>query len=127
MSITEDFFETINNYRVFISELTLAEIENTPDATLGDKMRERVREFEIVELGEDVELLAQAYVENGAIGSAYAEDAYHIAAAVANGILTLLSWNFRHIVRRKTRDVVNMVNTLRGRDHIEILAPGELL
>ncbi len=31
------------------------------------------------------------------------------------------------VVRRKTRDVVNMVNTLEGYPHIEIAAPGELL
>jgi len=39
----------------------------------------------------------------------------------------VVSWSFRHIVRRKTRDVVNMVNTMHGYAHIEIVGPGELL
>jgi hypothetical protein len=42
----------------------------------------------------------------------YAEDAYHIAIADIHEMDFLLSWNFKHIVRRKTRDIVKMVNTL---------------
>jgi len=39
----------------------------------------------------------------------------------------LLSWNFKHIVRRKTRDIVRMVNTLNNFRQIEIMALAELL
>jgi len=46
---------------------------------------------------------------------------------VLSGMDYLLSWNFRHIVRRKTKDVVRMVNTLNGVSQIEIMTPAELL
>jgi len=39
----------------------------------------------------------------------------------------LLSWNFKHIVRRKTRDIVRMVNSLNNLKSIEIMTPAELL
>ena len=51
----------------------------------------------------------------------------HIPVATLNGMDFLLSWNFRHIVRRRTRDVVDMVNTLRGMRHVTIATPAELL
>lgn len=42
----------------------------------------------------------------------YPEDAYHVAVAVINEVGYLLSWNFKHIVRRKKREIVRMVNPL---------------
>ena len=39
----------------------------------------------------------------------------------------VLSWNFRHIVRRKTRNVVDLVNVERNLRKVEIMTPAELL
>jgi hypothetical protein len=37
------------------------------------------------------------------------------------------SWNFKHIVRRKTKDIVRMVNTLNNLRQIKTITPAELL
>ena len=71
--------------------------------------------------------LSNKYIEAGAISANYSEDSYHIAIAVINDIDILLSWNFRHMVQRKTKDIVNMINTLNRLNHIEIITPAELL
>ena len=86
-----------------------------------------IKGFSILEVNESVEELAKEYVRYGAVPESYPEDAFHIAVAVLNEMDYLLSWNFRHIVRRRTKDVVRMVNTLRKLKQIEIIAPGELL
>jgi len=39
----------------------------------------------------------------------------------------LLSWNFRHLVRRKTKDIIRMANSLNQFRQIEIMTPGEML
>lgn len=65
------------------------------------------------------------YVQYGAVPSGYSEDASHIAITVVNEIDYLLSWNFRHIVRRRTKDIVRMVNTLNSLKQIEIMTPAE--
>jgi len=39
----------------------------------------------------------------------------------------ILSWNFKHIVRQKTRAIVKMVNTLKNYRNVEIITPAELL
>ncbi len=90
-------------------------------------MQEVADRFETVAVEADVDQLASRYIEAGAVGDGYPADAYHIAIAVVCGANMVVSWNFRHIVRRKTRDVVNMVNTIEGYPHVEIVAPGELL
>jgi len=66
-------------------------------------------------------------MRHGAVPASYPEDAYHIAVAVVSNLDFLLSWNFRHLVRRKTRDIVRMVNTLNGLRQIEIMTPAEIL
>jgi hypothetical protein len=39
----------------------------------------------------------------------------------------ILSWDFKHIVRVKTKDVVRMVNTLEELRQVSIITPTELL
>ena len=126
-ALTEEFYSKIAIYTTYISELTIAEIERTPDQFLRDKMRQVIKKLSILEVNEAVEELAAEYTKYGAVPESYFEDAYHISVAVLNEMDYLLSWNFRHIVREKTRDIVRMVNTLRNLKHVEIITPGELL
>ena len=53
-------------------------------------------------------------------------DALHVAIAVATRQDILVSWNFRHLVNRRRRALVNEVNILTGYPSIEILAPPEV-
>jgi predicted nucleic acid-binding protein len=126
-SLTEAFFKEIGNFEPFISEITVAEIERTPDMELQSKMKDAVSRFSVFSLTDDVEWIASEYIRYGTVPEGYSEDAYHIAIAVINEVDYLLSWNFKHIVRRKTRDIVRMVNTLNNLRQIEIMTPAELL
>ncbi|PXF59062.1 MAG: hypothetical protein C4B59_12305 [Candidatus Methanogaster sp.] len=126
-SLTESFFEQIESFDPFISEITVAEIERTPDPTLRSNMKEVALQLTMLPLTDDVKRLADEYVRYGAVPESHLEDAYHIAVAVINEMDCILSWNFRHIVRLKTRDIVKMVNTVNAFRHIEITTPAELL
>jgi len=126
-SLTEAFFAEIGNFETFISEITVAEIERTPDMELRSKMKDAVSRFSVLSLTDDVEWIASEYIRHGTVPEGYSEDAYHIAIAVINEVDYLLSWNFKHIVRRKTREIVRMVNTLNNLRQIEIMTPAELL
>jgi len=126
-SLTEAFFKQMKNFEILISEITVAEIDRIPDGELRSKMKEAVAGFSVLPLRDDVEGMASEYIRHGAVPAGYREDAYHIAIAVINEMSCLLSWNFRHIVRRKTREIVRMVNTLNNLSQIEIVTPAELL
>ena len=126
-SLTGSFFNEIESFDPFISEITTAEIERTPDMMLLSKMKEVALQLPALPLTDDIEWLANEYVRYGAVPESYLEDAYHIAVAVINEMDCILSWNFRHIVRRKTRDIVKMVNTIDTFRQIEIITPAELL
>jgi len=126
-SLTEDFFKEKESFEILISEITLAEIERTPDKQLRNEMHRAVEEFSVLFSNDEVEWIANEYIRHGAVPQNYSEDTYHIGIAVINEVDYLLSWNFKHIVRRKTRDIVRMVNTLNGLRQIEIMTPAELL
>ena len=126
-SLTESFFKEIENFETFISDITIAEIEKTPDKQIKKNMKQKIEDFSVLTLSDEIEELSIEIIQSGAINESYSEDAYHIAIAIINEMDFLLSWNFRHIVRKKTKDIVRMICTLSNLRQIEIITPAELL
>ena len=125
--LTTVFFEKIDEFDVFISEIVLAEIEGIKTEDLKKKMRKRVINYKILKINETTRKLASEYIKNNAIPEGYSEDALHIAISTLNNIDYLLSWNFRHIVKEKTRKIINMVNLSQNYPKLKIITPAELL
>jgi predicted nucleic acid-binding protein len=126
MNLTEEFFKSIKNYRVFISETTLAEINQTPESGHKKLMKDCIEPFTILIITDRIEHLAREYIRIGAIPETYFEDALHIAIAVENKLEYLLSWNFSHMVKRKTKELVNGYNQENNYSRIEIITPAEM-
>jgi len=126
-SLTESFFKEIDNYKVYVSDFTIAEIEKTPNNEIRNKMKDEISQFSLLTISDEIEELTQEILQSNAINKAYSEDAYHIAIAIINEMDFLLSWNFRHIVRKKTKDIIRMITTLNNLRQIEIITPAELL
>ena len=55
-----------------------------------------------------------------------AEDALHVAIAIVSRCEMIVSWNFRHLVNRRRRALINESNVLMDYPAIEILAPPEV-
>jgi predicted nucleic acid-binding protein len=126
-SLTESFFSGIDKYEIYISPFTLAEIEKTPDKVIKQKMIGKVSKFQVLNITRDIEEFTDEIVLSGAINQSYSEDAFHIATAIMSEMDFLLSWNFRHIVRKKTKDIIRMITTINNLRQIEIVTPAELL
>lgn len=125
--LTKDFFKMKEVFKIYISEVTQLEINQTPNAELRREMNNLISDMNQLEITEDDKELAAKYVDKDAIPKKYAEDALHIAIAVNNKMDYLLSWNFKHIVKLKTKNIVRLVNTLAKITQIEIITPAELL
>ena len=70
--------------------------------------------------------LIKVPILRGTIPIKHIEDAIHIAIATVNSIDVLVSWNFKHIVKLKTKREINAANTLLGYNIIEIVEPAML-
>ncbi len=125
--LTKEFFDLKDNFKLFISDTVLLEIDKVDNSQLHDQMIQIVSSIKSFPIAPEVEELSQDYVKNGAIPKTHLEDAFHIAIATINEMDCLVSWNFKHIVRRKTKEIIRMVNTLNELKIIEILTPAELL
>jgi predicted nucleic acid-binding protein len=125
--LTQDFFDQLYLFEVFISELTIIEIEQTQDNNLYQKMNDVANKLTVIPLDDDIQPLVNEYLEQNLIPKNYIEDAYHIAIAVLNSMDYIVSWNFKHIVRKKTKDLVHLVSTINNLPHVEIITPPELL
>ncbi|MEM4228086.1 MAG: PIN domain-containing protein [Candidatus Caldarchaeum sp.] len=124
--LTQQFWNSLKEYEALCSQLVLDELERVGDPVLREKLRELAHGCQVLAIGEAEQELARAYVAAGVVSARYIADALHIAVAVLGGADILVSWNFRHLVRRSTRLLVNYVNAQRGLPSLEILAPPEV-
>lgn len=118
--------EVLPNYRVYVSEITLRELDDTKDEHLRKRLRRIIKNFNILKSNKRIRELAKVYIERGIFPERYFDDALHVAVTTYYEISYLVSWNFEHLVKVKTRKWVNSVNTLEGFRGIEIISPQEL-
>ena len=125
MSQTKLFWEKIDEYNVFISELVFDEIKGATQP-LQEQMLEKIKNFTVLPITEKSLDLSNIYIKNNIFPEKYSDDALHTAIASSNQIGILLSWNFAHLVKLKTRRMVGLLNTIHNYNPIEIISPPEL-
>ena len=94
-----------------------------------DNLLKIVAQFplESLPLTDEVKALADRYIEENVIPAKESNDAVHIAVASVNNLDAIVSWNFEHMVKFKTRREVQGINTLVGYKTIEICSPLEMI
>ena len=112
----------------YISRVTLDEILRTTDETRRNGLIKIIKEMSPEELlvTEEVVLLANRYIESGILPATERNDALHIAVATIHNLDLVISWNFEHMVKLKTRQAVPLTNILMGYKDIEICSPLEV-
>ncbi len=71
----------------------------------------------------ETKIIVERLVSEGVIPAKYDDDAAHIAIALVNDMDVLLSWNFKHIVKMKTRRMVSSVGRMLGYKEIDLCTP----
>lgn len=115
----------MNSYEIFISDLVKEEIEEATEE-IRHKMLKSVDKFILLKSNQEAEALAQQYIDFRVFPGKYFDDSLHVAVAVINNTDFVVSWNFKHLVKVRTRKMVNLVNEMLGYPNIEIVAPPEL-
>ncbi len=130
MEDTHKLFDEINQgkYKAFISMSVIREISKAPEEkrkTLFDI----INKYGIVILDDDpeAERIADIYVQEGIMPAKYIADGLHIALATIHNMDIIVSWNFKHIVKRKTILMTNVINNKEGYKNIDIYSPSEVI
>ncbi|MFQ6052158.1 MAG: type II toxin-antitoxin system VapC family toxin [Candidatus Hydrothermarchaeota archaeon] len=126
MQLTREAWDIITTYGVYISTVNIREINDNPSRDLRRKMMNSIERFDVLELNEESVRLANIYIKHGIFPERFRDDALHVAVATVNDMDYLLSWNFRHIIKLRTKRMVNLVNLTSGYKEVEIITPPEL-
>ena len=114
-------------YEAYTSDYVIEEIEHAPTEK-REKMISLVKQYNITVLmvNSAAERLADMYVEQGVIPYKFRTDGVHIAVAAVNSLDMVISMNFQHIVKRKTKIGTGSINALNGYRAVEICTPMEV-
>jgi hypothetical protein len=128
--ITERLFKEIasGRYEIYISEVVEREIEKAP-REIRKRLAGVIEKYQPFVLEDDPESrkLVYNYVENGLLSEGQLADLLHVGIGTINEMDIIVSWNLKHIVRMKTRTMVNEINHFCGYRGIEICTPKEVL
>ncbi len=126
---TKRLFAEIANGRfpVVVSELTTQELLEAPDAVRNLLAQVPSTNLDIVAVSEEALVLAESYVQEGALTEKFISDAQHIAVATIARVDSLVSWNFKHMVNFFRIRQYNAINLKNGYSLIDIRSPREVL
>ena len=126
---TVRMFEAIGKgeYEGYTSDYVIFELQKAPEPKRSDMMAliEKYN-IQVLEIGEEVDRLADVYIREGIIPKKYGLDSAHISAATVNNLNCILSFNFKHINKLKTKEMTPLVN-IEGYRSIVICTPMEVL
>jgi len=115
-------------YEAFTSRYVIDELANAPEGK-REKMLNLILEYDIpiLEPNDEAVRIADLYISENIIPQKYRTDGLHISIATVNDMNMIISMNFQHIVKRKTRLLTGNINTLNGYHAVEICSPMEVV
>ena len=130
MDITRQLFEEISagKYVIYSSAIVIAEVENADEETLR-KLDILISKHApvMLNLTEEAEELADAYIIQGIIPHRKKDDALHIAVSTVYEMDALVSWNYKHLANINKKERIRAVNLLHGYlKELEMITPMEV-
>ena len=130
--VTMIFFENyLDNYDVYISQVVIDEINQTPNLSKREALLEVISNYDLkfVNFGinDEVIRIAKLYIANNILPYNSYSDSLHIALAVINEIDILLSWNYKHLANINRKKKINILNLNENyTKYLEIVTPYEV-
>jgi hypothetical protein len=127
---TVKLFEEIREgkHEAYTSEYAVGELVVAPEPK-KTKMLALIDEYgvETLAMTDESDKLADLYVSEGIIPERFRLDGAHIASASMNGLDYVLSYNFQHINRAKTKLLTERINRKLGYESVIICTAKEVL
>ena len=120
---TQEFWKTLKKFKVYISEVTINEINNNPNLKKRKQLLKLAKDFHLLQITEETKKLAQEYIKKKIIPKRYIDDALHLAIATVYKLDILVSWNCKHLINLKTKHEANKINLGKGYKEIELVEP----
>ena len=126
---TKRLFDMILSEEIeaFTSTAVLEELDAASEPKRG-QMFDLVKRYSmtVLEVEQPAYDLADVYVEMGVIPAKYRLDGVHIAMAAVNDLDCIVSLNFHHINKLKTKTATEIINRMKGFGSPYICSPMEV-
>ena len=109
-----------------LSDVTAAEVVDAPARVRELHQEMLVLAGSVLAITPPVIDLVTAYEARKILAPKYAADMRHIALATIAAVDSLVSWNFKHIVRLEKIRQFNAINVELGHQSLNILSPREV-
>jgi len=109
-------------FRFVSSQLVVDEIAGAPER-VRELMRSSFSPEDVLEVNEEMEDLAAAYMAQKAVPVGYADNVQHVAVCSIARFDYLVSWNFKHLANVRRESGFNAVDVLQGYPSVRIVAP----
>jgi predicted nucleic acid-binding protein len=127
---TVRLFEAIGaeEYEGYTSEYVMAELRGAKEPKKSSMLfLTRKYGIAILDTNEEIIRMADLYIQNGIIPTKYWIDSAHIAMASVYELDCVLSFNYNHINKLKTKCMTENINLLEGYKGVTICTPMEVL
>lgn len=126
---TEQLFDMVRDGEItcVYSDLTEFELENAPEKVKEHFVNLPNDNIEVIEITEEINLLATQYVNEKVVGETSIDDCRHIACATIKKVDYLVSWNFKHIVNVFRIRGYNSINIKNGYSQLDIRSPKDII
>jgi predicted nucleic acid-binding protein len=128
--VTVTFFEAIGSgqFEGYTSVYTYGEL-NKASEPRRTNMLNLIEKYHITVLDTSAKViqLAEKYISHNIIPKKKRADALHIAVASINDMVMILSYNFKHINKLKTKTLIPAINQLSGYRTLCIAQPEEVI
>jgi hypothetical protein len=114
------------DFDVYVSPYVVNECSDG-DRSAATERLEYLAEIPLLEISEDVNVLADALMADVPLAAKAATDALHISIATVNGVQYLLTWNCKHIANPSLRPRIERVCREMGYEPPVICTPQELM
>jgi len=127
--ITLQFFERIDQFDIFVSNIVIEEIEQADDKK-RNLLEMLLAEYKptVLEMNDEIIKISNVYIDRGIITPKKRNDALHIAYTTFYEIDILLSWNYRHLANIFKKKKIQIANLEEGYDKpLELITPLEVI
>src|SRR5690606_10893219 len=107
------FEHELSEYNAYSSLLVRRELERISEPHRSSYLG-LIESFPLLELSEEVAILAEGYISRGIFHRKFMADAVHVALASFHKIDYLVTWNFGHIANVRKQARIRLFNTTAG-------------
>jgi hypothetical protein len=125
--ITREWWVTCRErFDLVVSELVVREA-GAGDVEAARKRLEVLATIPLLQATQETRTLAKELIRTGALPTIAADDAFHVAVAVTNGVNYLVTWNCRHIANGTMLPLIEKCCRDAGYEPVRIYTPEQLM